>query len=94
MSSVEISIEFIREVTLCGHFCWLSARVKIPVLWSNLFFHGVEGWACGLGGSLKLVSEYGGSKLFGNEHQRSEYFEMRIFFLMNENVFNTQIPKF
>ena len=51
MSSVEISIEFIREVTLCGHFCWLSARVKIPVLWSNLFFHGVEGWACGIGSS-------------------------------------------
>ena len=60
MNSVGISIGFIRELTLSGHFCWLARGFRS--LFSGqtpFFFHGVEGRACVVGGSLKLVFDYG-----------------------------------
>ena len=57
-NSVGISIEFIRELTLSGHFCWLARGFRSLFSGKTLFFYGVEGRACVVGGSLKLVFDY------------------------------------
>ena len=66
MSFVGISIELIRELTLCVIFAGKARGLRSlfsgQTFFFFSFFYRVEGWAYGVEGSLKLVSDYGGPR--------------------------------